>query len=151
MKNALTRKKENVSSTLLPKKLVTAKAMTRTKIIKANSLHTVESKRRWASCCRMIDRFLNWGHHGKPNSGKITGRYQPPLVLGTIPGGEGGTQQRFTWGGPTPRFKPLPFYKPFLTEKEPLLYTFYWQMVSFNIIPSIELCIPLNCCKWTVF
>ena len=28
----------------------------------------------------MIDRFLNWGDHGKPQSGKIRGRYQlPPL------------------------------------------------------------------------
>ena len=30
---------------------------------------------------RMIDRFLNWGDHGKPKSGKIKGRCQPPLVL----------------------------------------------------------------------
>ena len=27
---------------------------------------------------RMIDRFLNWGDHGKPKSGKIKGRCQPP-------------------------------------------------------------------------
>ena len=27
---------------------------------------------------RMIDRFLNWGDHGKPESGKIKGRCQPP-------------------------------------------------------------------------
>ena len=27
---------------------------------------------------RMIDRFLNWGDHGKPKSGKIKGRYKPP-------------------------------------------------------------------------
>ena len=30
---------------------------------------------------RMIDRFLNWGDHGKPKSGKIKGRCQPPLPL----------------------------------------------------------------------
>ena len=30
---------------------------------------------------RMIDRFLNWGDHGKPNSGKIKGRCQPPLFM----------------------------------------------------------------------
>ena len=30
---------------------------------------------------RMIDRFLNWGDHGKPKSGKIKSRCQPPLVL----------------------------------------------------------------------
>ena len=29
---------------------------------------------------RMIDRFLNWGDHGKPKSGKIKGRCQPPLI-----------------------------------------------------------------------
>ena len=29
---------------------------------------------------RMIDRFLNWGDHGKAKSGKIKGRCQPPLV-----------------------------------------------------------------------
>ena len=60
---------------------------------KANSLHTVESLRRrtlWCCCfpacfararysSRMIDRFLNWGDHGKPKSGKIKGRCQPPL------------------------------------------------------------------------
>ena len=33
---------------------------------------------------RMIDRFLNWGDHGKPESGKIKGRCQPPLVR-TLP------------------------------------------------------------------
>ena len=27
---------------------------------------------------RMIDRFLNWGDHGKPKSGKIKGRCPPP-------------------------------------------------------------------------
>ena len=63
---------------------------------KANSLHrTVESlaktnflmlllfparfaHARYSS--RMIDRFLNWGDHGKLKSGKIKGRCQPPLV-----------------------------------------------------------------------
>ena len=29
---------------------------------------------------RMIDRFLNWGDHGKPKSGKIKDRCQPPLA-----------------------------------------------------------------------
>ena len=29
----------------------------------------------------MIDRFLNWGDHGKPKSGKIKGRCQPPLLM----------------------------------------------------------------------
>ena len=30
---------------------------------------------------RMIDRFLNWGDHGKPKSGRIKGRCQPPPPL----------------------------------------------------------------------
>ena len=83
-----TRRKENVSSTLPRKKWVTAKkAMTRTKIMKAISLHIVESlllffpagfaHARYSS--RMTDRFLNQGDHGKPKSGKIKGRCQPPL------------------------------------------------------------------------
>ena len=29
----------------------------------------------------MIDRFLNWGDHGKLKSGKIKGRCQPPLAV----------------------------------------------------------------------
>ena len=75
--------------------MVTAKKTitNRTKIIKANSLHTVGlitakmsfllffparfAHVRYSS--RMIDRFLNWGDHGKPKSGKIKGRCQPPL------------------------------------------------------------------------
>ena len=35
----------------------------------------------------------------------------------------------FLRGGSDPRSNPLPFYKLFLTEKVPLWYTFYWQMV----------------------
>ena len=61
---------------------------------KANSLHTVESLRRQTSLMlllfptrfaharyssRMTDRFLNWGDHGKPKSGKIKGRCQPSV------------------------------------------------------------------------
>ena len=30
---------------------------------------------------RMIDRFLNWGDHGKPKSGKTKGRCQPSLAV----------------------------------------------------------------------
>ena len=43
----------------------------------------------------------------------------------TEPGGS--IQKSFLRGGP--RSNPLPFYKLFLTEKVPLWYTFYWQMV----------------------
>ena len=32
----------------------------------------------------MIDRFLNWGDHGKLKSGKIKGRCQPPLLLALL-------------------------------------------------------------------
>ena len=32
----------------------------------------------------MIDRFLNWGDHGKPKSGKIKGRCQRPLVVDIV-------------------------------------------------------------------
>ena len=61
--------------------------MARTKIMKPISLHTVESfslffpagfvHARYSS--RMIDRFLNWGDHGKTKSDKIKGRCQAPL------------------------------------------------------------------------
>ena len=88
-----TRRKENVSPKLLRKKSVTAKkAMTnRTKseftshcriAAKTNFLMLLFSASfapaRYSS--RMIDRFLNWGDHGKPKSGKIKGRCQRPLV-----------------------------------------------------------------------
>ena len=53
-------------------------------------------------------------------------------------------------GGSAPRSNPLPFYIPFLTEKVPLQYTFYWHWYPFHN-PSLELCILLNCCKCTVF
>ena len=35
---------------------------------------------------------------------------------------------------------PYPFHIPILTEKIPLSYNFYWQMVPFHI-PGLELCI----------
>ena len=58
---------------------------------------------------------------------------------------QGVTKQRFTWGGFAPRSNPLPFYTPFFERKGvPLSYTFYWQ-------PSVEVCIPFNCSKCTVF
>ena len=42
-------------------------------------------------------------------------------------GGVGGNQQSFIRGSTVPRFNPLTFYIPFLTEKELLSYTFYSQ------------------------
>ena len=46
------------------------------------------------------------------------------------PGGGGVTQQNLTRGGSAPRFNPLPFYIPFLKEKEPLSCTFHWGAAS---------------------
>ena len=40
-------------------------------------------------------------------------------------GGGGGTVQSFIRVISSPRSNPLPFYMPFLTEKEPLSYTFH--------------------------
>ena len=80
-----------------------------------------------------------------------TRNYQTCLTPGI--GGRGGggdTQQGFTWGRTAPRSNPLSFNIPFLTEKVPLSYTFCWQLVAFHI-PGLELCIPFNCCKCSVF
>ena len=58
--------------------------------------------------------------------GKATGKL---LVRAAERGGGGGggcgTQQSFIRGGTVPRFNPLTFYTPFLTEKVPLSYTFH--------------------------
>ena len=35
------------------------------------------------------------------------------------------------------------------TKKVPISYTFYWQIVHLYI--CLELCIPFNCCKYTVY
>ena len=51
----------------------------------------------------------------------------------------GGTQQMFIRGDSAPRSNPLPFYRPFFTRKVPFH------------IPCLELSIPFNCCKYTVF
>ena len=40
-------------------------------------------------------------------------------------GGGQGAKKSFVQGGAAPRSNSLPFYIPFLTEKIPLLYTFY--------------------------
>ena len=58
-------------------------------------------------------------------------------------GGGGGTQQSL-YGEPPPC---LTLFCTILTEKVPLSYipsTYKWY--SFNI-PSLELCIPVDCCK----
>lgn len=47
-----------------------------------------------------------------------------------VPGGGGGAQRNFIWGGSSPMSDPLPCYKPFLTGKAPIWYNFHWQIVS---------------------
>ena len=60
----------------------------------------------------------------------------------------GGTRQSFVRGRLRSGIQPLAFNILFLTEKAPLSYTFYWQMITFHI-RSLELCILFNCCKCT--
>ena len=53
-------------------------------------------------------------------------------------GGKGGYSKEFSTERPTPRrSNPLPFYIPFLTEKVPLSYTFYWQMAPHTVEPLL--------------
>ena len=40
-------------------------------------------------------------------------------------GGGGGVQRNFKWGSSAPMSDPLPCYKPFLTGKVPVWYTFH--------------------------
>ena len=78
-------RKGNVSSTLpREKKLVTAKKettnRTKSELIShcriAGKTNLISARFARARC--MIDRFLNWGDHGKPESGKIKGHCHPP-------------------------------------------------------------------------
>ena len=63
----------------------------------------------------------------------------------------GDTQQMFVRGGSAPRSNPLPFYQyHFLRKRYPFRITSIDQWYPFHI-PCIELCIPFNCCKCTVF
>ena len=73
---------------------------------------------------RMIDRFLNWGDHGKPKSGKIKGRCQPPLDK---------TLQKKTKDGlllPQPSFSPNK--EPYLTST----YIFAFLMIYPLLTPA---------------
>ena len=63
-------------------------------------------------------------YHGHP-----TTRLQPGKTPIGYMKAQASTQQNFIRGGFVPRSNPLPSYMPFLTEKVPLSYTFYWQMV----------------------
>ena len=49
----------------------------------------------------------------------------------------GGTQKSLVWQRSPPRSNPLPLYIQFLTEKVPLLYSFYQKMVTLSHRPSI--------------
>ena len=79
-------RKGNVSSTLQrkKKKLVTAKKettnRTKSELIShcriAGKTNLISARFARARC--MIDRFRNWGDHGKPESGKIKGHCPPP-------------------------------------------------------------------------
>ena len=84
-----TRRKGNVKSTLPREKKVTAKEA-RTKRTKSDFISTLsnrcEDNRLVRSLFRtcycsysswIIDRFLNWGDHGKSKRGKIKCRWQP--------------------------------------------------------------------------
>ena len=89
-----TRRKEKVSSTLPRNK--TKKPMTNRTKSNFTSHCRIAAKKLLRRTCsvfptrsaharysfRMIDRFLNWGDHGKPKSGKIKGRCQAPLIPG---------------------------------------------------------------------
>ena len=72
------------------------------------------------------------------------------LTFRTRPQGEG-AQQMFIRGGSAQESNPLPFYRPFLTEKRnPFRIPPIGQWDPFYI-PNLELRIPFNCCKWAVF
>ena len=71
--------------------------------------------------------------------------------------GGGDTGQSFIWGGPAGRSNPLPFYMSFSAERYPVsvpsidtCHSFTYQEQLLHI-PSLELCIPFNSCKFTVF
>ena len=49
----------------------------------------------------------------------------------------GGTQKSLVWQRSAPRSNPLPLYIQFLTEKVPLLYSFYQKMVTLSHRPII--------------
>ena len=64
----------------------------------------------------------------------------------------GGTQQMFIQRGSAPMSNFLTLDIPFLTEKVPLSYIFYWQMVYAPLhVPSLELCTPEYCRTYTFF
>ena len=76
---------------------------------------------------------------GPLSNGCFMKMYSLVCVVG---GGKVGGQKRFIRGSSGARSNPLPFYEPFLT---------HWQkkfpLCIPSIIPSLELCIPFNCCK----
>ena len=62
----------------------------------------------------------------------------------------GGTQQIFIRGGSAPRSNPLLIYIPFSRKRYSFVYLLLTNGTPFTY-PCLELCIPFNCCKCTVF
>ena len=73
-----------------------------------------------------------------------------PIARDWRGGGGGGTKQMFIREGSAPRSNPLPFYIQFFTKRYSFRIASIEKWYPFHI-PCLELCIPFNCCKCTVF
>ena len=72
------------------------------------------------------------------------------VTLGS--GGGDYTQKKVLSGEAQPHgLTPYPFIPPFLTERYPFVYLLLTNGTPLTYPPSLELCIPFNCCKYTVF
>ena len=94
-------------------------------------LNLISLKLPGIQACR-LQRQTEWLHYWLPdwlNNDRLGVTVNVSLkrwVLGAK-GGWGFSQKDFIRVGSAPKSNPLPFYTPFLTEKVPVLYTFYWQ------------------------
>ena len=67
-------------------------------------------------------------------------------------GGRDYTQKKVLSGEAQPHgLTPYPFIPPFLTERYPFVYLSLTNGTPLTYLPSLELCIPFKCCKYTVF
>ena len=90
----------------------------------------------------MIMRSFPWAR-------KSSGRN---AVLRLEQGGGDYTQKKVLSGEAQPHgLTPYPFIPPFLTERYPFVYLSLTNGTPLTYLPSLELCIPFNCCKYTVF